>query len=175
MGYFKIMTLFRSVFSFFLVIGLVVGIVSGSSSCGRKSNVKPPEESAPGPVVFPRIEARSNSLVLLWLPPKETAGGDEIVGDLRYEILRRSVGRDAYQRFEEIAVIVTDTDEERPSNESFEYQDFDILQGKQYEYLIVPRDSYGYEGVPAVRLRATFIGTASVVETLPFYEDEDEV
>lgn len=145
----------------------------GATSCGRKSGVKPPEESAPGPVVFPRIEVRSNSLVLLWLPPKQTAGGDEIVGDLRYEILRRSVGKESYQRFEEIAVIVPDMEEVIP-NQSITYEDFDISAGKQYEYLIVPRDSYGYEGIPAVRLRVTFIGTASVVETLPFYEDGEE-
>jgi hypothetical protein len=163
----------RAVYAFFIPI-LCLLAAGGLFSCGRKSNVKPPEESAPGPVIFPRLEARSNSLVLLWLPPKETAGGDEIIGDLRYEILRRSVGREAFQRFEEIAVIVPDPDVERAPNQSLEYEDIDIVHGKQYEYLIVPRDSYGYEGIPAVRLRATFIGAASVVETLPFYEDDDD-
>jgi hypothetical protein len=160
---------------FFPFLFLLVFSVEGAfSGCGRKSNVKPPEESAPGPVVFPRMEARSNSLVLLWLPPRETAGGDEITGDLRYEILRRQAGRESFQKFDEIAVIVPDPEEERQPNQSYQYEDHDIVHGKQYEYLIVPRDSYGYEGIPAVRLRATFIGAASVIETLPFFEDEED-
>jgi hypothetical protein len=166
-------SLLKALSGLFLVLAMASLTVS-LSSCGRKSGVKPPEEGAPGPVIFPRLEARSNSVLLLWLPPRETAGGDEIVDDLRYEILRRPVGKDVFQRFDEIAIIETDSSEERPANKSFEYEDFDIQQGKQYEYLIVPRDSYGYEGIPDVRLRVTFIGAASVVETLPFFEDEED-
>lgn len=155
---------------FLLICLLLVG------GCGRKSGLRPPEESAPGPVVFPRIEPQSNSLVLKWQAPKETAGGDEIISDLSYEILRRPVGKGVYQRFEEIAIIELDEKELASlAGKPFEYEDAAIEQGKQYEYLIVPRDGYGYEGVPAVRLRATFIGPASVIETLPFSEDgEDE-
>jgi hypothetical protein len=163
----------RSLSCFFLFI-VMVSLTVSLASCGRKSAVKPPEEGAPGPVIFPRLEARSNSVLLLWLPPKETAGGDEIVDDLQYEILRRPVGKDVFERFDEIAIIETDSSEETPANKSFEYEDFDIQQGKQYEYLIVPRDSYGYEGIPDIRLRVTFIGAASVVETLPFFEDEED-
>jgi len=152
----------------------VVVFILSFPGCGRKSSLRPPEESAPGPVVFPRLEAYASTLVLKWLAPKQTAGGDEILDPLTYNILRRFVGKDSYQSFEEIAVIEPDPDEKRASGLPFEYEDTDIVQGGQYEYLIVPRDSYGYEGIPAVRLRVTFIGTASVIETLPFEEVEPE-
>jgi hypothetical protein len=158
----------------FSLVILILAFAFCLNSCGRKSILKPPEESAPGPVNFPRIEARSNSLLLLWIAPKETAGGDEITASLRYEILRRFVGKDSYQKFEEIATVTPLEDDENTANTSLQYEDFDIFQGKQYEYLIVPRDSYGYEGIPNVRLRVTFIGSASVIETLPFYEDGEE-
>lgn len=148
--------------------------IASLSSCGRKSGLRPPEESAPGAVVFPRLEAYSSTVILKWLPPKQTAGGDEIIGPLSYDILRRLVGKDSYQSFEEIAVIEPDPEVKREPGVPFEYEDIDIVQGGQYEYLIVPRDSYGYEGVPAVRLRVTFIGTASVIETLPFEEVDTE-
>ncbi|HMO16686.1 MAG TPA: fibronectin type III domain-containing protein [Oligoflexia bacterium] len=165
----------RSLIIYILFFISVVSLLNFSASgCGRKSGLKPPEESAPGPVVFPRMEPHSSSIVLKWSPPGETAGGDEIIGPVSYNILRRLVGKDSYRSFEEVAVIEPNPEESKGSGLTLEYEDTEIVPGGQYEYLIVPRDSYGYEGIPAVRLRVTFIGPASIIETLPFLEPDED-
>ena len=136
------------------------------SACGRKSQPKPPEERAPAPVRALRIEPKENSLRLVWQGPVETVSGDELLYLSSFDVLRKLIQKDEENSFSEIAVITVS--EEAGVDQEYNYEDKDISLGGQYEYLVVPRDGQGIEGVPGQSMRVSFLGSGSVVEAIPF-------
>ncbi len=141
-------------------------------ACGRKSQPKPPEERAPAPVREAKIEPRSSSLVLKWKAPIETASGDEILYLDTFDVLRKVNRKNVSPDYREIAVINVKEDE--VSDFEYQFEDREVELGTVYEYLIVPRDGEGIEGVPQLSLRVSFLGAGSLVESIPFVVEGEE-
>ena len=141
-------------------------------SCGKKSQPKPPEERAPAAVRSARIEPGSKNLKLIWQGPVETASGDEIMYLESFQILRREIRKDSSRSYIEIADI--NIPEDADPNKEYVYDDKDIELGKVYDYLIIPVNDEGIEGLPASSLRVSFLGDGSVVELLPYKDSEEE-
>jgi len=140
------------------------------SSCGRKSQVKPPEERAPAPVRSIVLDPKQNSIKLTWRGPSETVSGEDLLFLNSFNILRRIVQKNGKSSYSEIAVI--SVSEDADTELEYSYEDKEVTLGTQYDYLIVPRDNQGIEGTPDQILRVSYLGPGSLIESLPFLVEE---
>lgn len=142
-----------------------------AAGCGRKGPPKPPEEIAPQAVRFLEVQPSERGVKLRFQAPLKTVGGDEIIGLKLFTIGRRSLGKDASERFLSIAELEFDVTIHNPKSQWFEYEDKTIVTGGQYEYVVVASDDSGYVSKSPYILRVTFLGANSVIENLPMEED----
>ena len=143
-------------------------------NCGRKSLPKPPETIAPAAVDLFQIVGKVDGLELHWRAPTKDASGGDLIDLESFVIQRSNYVKGNSADFDDVAIVPadsgtvivsTDTQEKKKSATEFVYLDKDrLVPGKQYEYVVVGKNTDHVDGVAPYILRATFLGEASVVE-----------
>lgn len=147
----------------------------GLVGCGKKASPKPPEASAPSPVVALTVVADTKGVVLSWERPLSTASGDDLVNLSQFIVRRAELRGGTTPSFDDIAeisaganVVVGESTstggDTTQSVVSFRYEDLQVEHGKRYIYQVVPVNDYDVEGLPGRLVRVSFLGAESVVE-----------
>ncbi len=153
----------------FLLMLLCSVMLLVGSGCGRKGRPKPPEATAPTPVTNLTADAGVSAVTLTWIAPTTNASGDSLDNLERFVVLRSVVTKGKRPSPEEIGVVVVNAAEEAAAEGTalkgrYTFKDPAVKVGQRYEYVVVPVNDSGVEGVADRGLRVSFAGESSVVE-----------
>ena len=150
-----------------LVLLLTISLVCSLAGCGRKGRPKPPEATAPTPVTNLSAEPGVGSISLTWLAPTTNASGDSLDNLERFIVLRSTVVKGQRPRPEEIGVVVVNRGDAGAATQkgSYSFKDPVVKVGQRYEYVVVPVNDSGVEGVADRGLRISFAGESSIVDS----------
>ena len=157
---------FGRVTKLFLLL-LSFAVLTAAVGCGRKGRPKPPEATAPTPVTNLTAEASVGSITLNWIAPTTNASGDSLDNLERFIVLRSIVTKGRRPEPEEIGVVVVnagDAEAAAGSKGRYRFKDPAVKVGQRYEYVVLPVNDSGVEGVADRGLRVSFAGESSVVE-----------
>ena len=147
-----------------VIVCLVVALLL--ISCGRKGSPKPPEEFAPSPVKYLSARGTVNSVVLTWESPVTDASGEDLEDLAGFVVKRNIYDEEEDPDFDEIAEIEVRLSEEaveQPQSQ-YSFSDGAVEAGQVYDYMVLPVNEDGVDGVAGTVLRVTFIGESSRVE-----------
>lgn len=152
-----------------LLLLISFALMTAAAGCGRKGRPKPPEATAPTPVTNLTAEAGVGSVTLTWIAPTTNASGDSLDNLDRFTVLRAIVAKGRRPAPEEIGVVVVNAAEETAAAGTalkgrYSFKDPAVKVGQRYEYVVVPVNDSGVEGVADRGLRVSFSGESSVVE-----------
>lgn len=123
------MTLFRSITAVALVAAAM------GAGCGRKGDVRPPEDVLPQPITQLRANDGEAGIRLEWERPLLYIDGERLRDLGGFEIWR---GSDASgDDFERIAKIAVDDRERFQQAKGFHYVDNEVRSGQVYRYYVV--------------------------------------
>lgn len=120
-------------------------------SCGRKDDIRPPEEYAPAPVVQPEFAWDGATVVLRWLPPADNASGEELLDLAYFEVQRRALRKQIEEaEFETIGTVPHRSEQAETTMPVYSFTDSDVVPGEIYQYVLIPVNEDDVKGVPAV-------------------------
>jgi hypothetical protein len=146
-----------------------------SIGCGRKAAPSAPEVRAPRAVVDLDVKGVLEGVYFSWKAPSKNAKGEKLFDLVSFELKRRIVDTaSGSKRFDSVASIeLGEQDLLRISkgetvDTEFTFLDRNVEAGAQYDYILVPVNDSGVEGVSDSLVRVSFVGESSVIEKLPF-------
>jgi hypothetical protein len=114
-------------------------------ACGRKTDVRPPEDVAPKAVNRLALNSAADGVVVSWARPTETIDGGAL-DDLAGFVVSRSTGNDTFAEIGRVAV----TDRGRFQKvKRFELRDGNVAGGGVYHYSVVAFTTDGYYSAPS--------------------------
>lgn len=165
-----------------VVLALVGLIFFWFSSCGRKGSPVPPENFAPSAVRFLSAQSEDNFIMLSWEVPLTQANGVPLQDLAGFNVRRNKLIENEQPHFlflEDVKVgLPSDVarDEEKnkvsptqpkiPEGSKYSFRDQDVKAGEVYEYMVIPYNEAGIEGVVTNGVRVKFSGAkGSTVES----------
>lgn len=134
---------------------LMLALIAGVLSCGRKTEIRPPELVAPKAVSQLALDSTAEGVRLRWTRPTETVDGKSME-DLAGFVIERAVTT----TFREIArVPVTDRGRFQKAKR-FEYLDRDVVADMIFHYRVIAYTTDGYYSAPTGAATITWTPTA---------------
>lgn len=134
------------------------------AGCGKKGSPKPPEDTAPAPVKNISARGAVDAVEIQWDAPETTLEGDSLNQQLGGFTIRRSeFVKGETPDFNDIGSVKPN---ENSLSLTYSFRDTGVVPGSVYEYVIVPADLDGVEGLSDQVLRVTFLGEATTVENI---------
>lgn len=154
-----------------LRIIFIIALVSLVSACGRRSDPKPPEVTAPKPVRFLTAKGDVNAVSLSWQAPEENAHGDPLIDLAGFVIHRAEFDEDKTPRYKKIGEVEIERNAETDApnytaKTIFNFRDTNVTPGVRYQYLIAPINDDDVEGEAPQIVRVLFAGESSTIESM---------
>jgi len=141
-----------------------------SVACGRKTSPIPPENNAPQAVEQLIANAKATGVEISWVSPSKTVRGKKLFDLSSFDVRSRLLGSKG--SFKRAGRIFLDDSERKTSSRGekiskrFVFFDDSLSHGGAYEYIVVPVNDYGTDGLISSILRVNFTGLSSSVESI---------
>lgn len=153
---------------------LIVLLVIFIAACGRKGNVRPPEDSAPDVVQYLSATASLDGVQLIWVEPERDVAGSKLRDLSAFTVKRSNFVAESAPSYSEIGEVNVALGE-KPQDQAnglasglrrFRFEDKKVEVGKRYEYVIVAVNENDVEGPADQAVRVTFRGESSTFENV---------
>lgn len=159
----------RVKFSFLISILCLCLCVLVCVGCGRKGRPRPPEEIAPGEVLYFTAMGTLEGVQLSWQAPVTDARGEPLLNLAGFVVKKRSIVDKGESDFEDIAEMSAKASANvmsqgaKSDDSKYGFLDRDVAPGKRYEYVVHAVDENGAKGRFSPIMRVTYIGESSIV------------